>query len=1203
MKNAAYEKIKSTGNLPSPSGVALKLLRLVEDEKTTINKITVTVSSDPVMVSRLLKLVNSPLYGSSRTIASLSMAVKLLGMHTVKNLALGISLLSSHRRGLSKKFDFERFWSESVARAASARNLADHFGCCAADEAFTIALLSKIGQLALATTYPRVYDGLLEQVGASLGPTLLEAERRAFNIDHNNLTAEMMADWRLADVFCESVCTQDAINGRESQGDSRAAKIARLLHLAGAMAGVMVGPKVYREDLAALLKTGGTLGMNADLLTAAFDATKEEWRNLGAVLSVQTREAPSLLEAHFRATRTQQRILVVDDDPSVLRMLTKYLGDAGYEVLTAANGVEALRLIHSKGCPLVITDWMMPEMDGLDLCRAIRASEGIGFAYVIMLTAQTDGDSLAKAFDAGADDFLTKPCKKQELLARLKAGVRALTSETKVATQQLAIHKTNAELETLNGKLRQMATTDELTGLFNRREAMARLTDYWATASREGQPLSCMILDIDHFKRCNDTYGHDVGDAVLRNTAHALEQYTRAGETVFRIGGEEFLVLCPGSMAETAAVGAERLRAAVEASRTETSRMSLGVTISVGVAERGDRTGKADDLLRLADEALYEAKRNGRNRVCVAGTGVPAVSRRSLHKPGAATRTPTRVSPSGNNVIGTVLVVDDAPDARRLFRTLLERDGFQVHEACDGVDALAKAADVFPDVILMDVEMPNMSGLDCTRKLKADQALSDIPVIIVSGKTDSQHVRAGLEAGAQEYITKPIQHDEFLLRVRAMYQLSRGRKDLLMSNAVRGEQARAMQLLFDLSRALAAAESLDDIVAHTASATAELMNSRRVSVMLPDDSGKNLVVASAIGIDDGLAAKILVPVGSAIAGKVFASGNPTIVNSRNEAIDCTGQYESEFFASVPMASKALAVPNKVVGVLNVTERHDRRPFETREIEYLDLVCNMTASAIEQLQSGQAREHAHAAIVIGLAKLAEHRDTDTGKHLERVTQFALLLAGELRQCPHQASTIDDRFLLSLEQAMPLHDIGKVSVPDAILLKPGKLTGTEYAVMKQHADVGANAIQSVIEQAPEADFLLMARDIAHCHHEWFDGSGYPRNLAGNEIPLPARIAAVADVYDALTMKRPYKKAFLHETAVGIIRDSSGSQFDPKVVDAFLRVEKNIARRAAELKDSASSLNDSSAEREVVASSTDPGRVTEKQRPRRVGVAGNT
>ena len=499
----------------------------------------------------------------------------------------------------------------------AARGLANQFGGCAPDEAFTVALLSKIGRIALATAFPEVYDDLLVKMHGSPVQSLLEEERRVFQVDHNDLTAAMMADWRLADVFCESAGSQDAIHGRGSEGDSRVAKIARTLHLSGAMAGVLVEPKVYREDLTALLRTADALGVDADLFISSFDAAKEEWRNLGDVLSIQTREAPSLQEAHTRASRTQQRILVVDDDPSVLKLLTKYLVDAGYDVLTAANGVEALRIIQSEGCSLVITDWMLPEMDGLDLCRAIRLSETVGFVYVIVLTGRTDADSLAKAFEAGADDFLAKPCQKQELLARLKAAVRAVAAEAKLAVQQRAIHKTNAELATLNNKLQKMATTDELTGLHNRREAMRRLGEHWAAIVRDGRPLACIMLDIDHFKQCNDVHGHDVGDAVLRETARRLQRSTRAGETVFRIGGEEFVVLCPGSTAEIAAVAAERLRAAVGANQIKRGDTAVSVTISAGVAEKNNDTAKPDDLLRLADEALYAAKRKGRNRVFV----------------------------------------------------------------------------------------------------------------------------------------------------------------------------------------------------------------------------------------------------------------------------------------------------------------------------------------------------------------------------------------------------------------------------------------------------------------------------------------------------------------------------------------------------------------------------------------------------------
>ena len=176
MKNTVYEKIKTTGTLPSPSGVALKLMRLVDDEASTLDQITATVELDPALAARLIKLVNSSLSGAARTIASVSTAVKLLGRNTVKNLALGISLLSSRGKGASKVFDYEQFWSESVARAVAARGLASRFGGCAPDEAFTVALLSKIGRIALATAFPKAYDDLLGKMNGSPLPELLEAE-------------------------------------------------------------------------------------------------------------------------------------------------------------------------------------------------------------------------------------------------------------------------------------------------------------------------------------------------------------------------------------------------------------------------------------------------------------------------------------------------------------------------------------------------------------------------------------------------------------------------------------------------------------------------------------------------------------------------------------------------------------------------------------------------------------------------------------------------------------------------------------------------------------------------------------------------------------------------------------------------------------------------------------------------------------------
>jgi two-component system cell cycle response regulator len=315
------------------------------------------------------------------------------------------------------------------------------------------------------------------------------------------------------------------------------------------------------------------------------------------------------------------KVLIVDDDPSVLRLLEKHLAAGGYEILSAANGAEALQIVLSQGPATVITDWMMPEMDGLQLCRAIRSSEGIGFVYVIMLTASADKARLVEAFEAGVDDFLSKPVDREELLARLTAATRILDLEENLAKQNRALCKANADMAVLNQKLKRMATTDTLTGLANRRQAMIRLRQHWAVAERYNQPLACIVADIDHFKQVNDTYGHDVGDIVLREAAKTLDSCARVSDTVCRLGGEEFLILCPSATSEMAATGAERLRQAVEVNRIRCNDLELTVTMSMGVAERDEPTNSPDDLLKHADDALYAAKRAGRNRVCIAGDG------------------------------------------------------------------------------------------------------------------------------------------------------------------------------------------------------------------------------------------------------------------------------------------------------------------------------------------------------------------------------------------------------------------------------------------------------------------------------------------------------------------------------------------------------------------------------------------------------
>jgi response regulator RpfG family c-di-GMP phosphodiesterase len=210
-----------------------------------------------------------------------------------------------------------------------------------------------------------------------------------------------------------------------------------------------------------------------------------------------------------------------------------------------------------------------------------------------------------------------------------------------------------------------------------------------------------------------------------------------------------------------------------------------------------------------------------------------------------------------------------------------------------------------------------------------------------------------------------------------------------------------------------------------------------------------------------------------------------------------------------------------------------------------------------LESHRKLQNARAATILGLAKLAEYRDEGTGTHLERIREYARMIAEKMADSSGHDDPIPPEFIDDLYHSSILHDIGKVGIPDAVLLKPGKLTDEEFEVIKRHAVLGGDAIQAIESKIEGRSFLHLGKEIAYNHHEKWDGSGYPRGLRGEGIPLSARIVALADVYDALTTKRFYKEAFSHEKSKQIIFGLKGTHFDPEVVDVFLLLEEEFNR----------------------------------------------
>lgn len=350
---------------------------------------------------------------------------------------------------------------------------------------------------------------------------------------------------------------------------------------------------------------------------------------------------------------------------------------------------------------------------------------------------------------------------------------------------------------------------------------------------------------------------------------------------------------------------------------------------------------------------------------------------------------------------GKALVVDDTRAVREVISRFLSTLSLEVLQREDGRELLSVARDYAPDLIILDLMLPDTDGLSLLTELKKEPATQGIPVIMVSGFGEEAAITRALELGAHDYISKPL---------------------------------------------------------------------------------------------------------------------------------CIGRLRARVNSC--LAAKRLAD-------LEVARR------QMLENTNLDLE-RQVARQLKQL------ENSHVAIVFALSKLAESRDPETGDHLERLREYCRVICEVLARHPKYQHVVTERYAKDLYDASPLHDIGKVGIPDSILLKPGKLTDEEFDIMKTHSLIGAQTLEEVQERYHDNRIIAMGIEIARSHHEKWNGRGYPDGLVGDEIPLSARILAIADVYDALTSKRVYKPAFSHEKSRDIIVGDRGTHFDPDVVDAFVEVE---------------------------------------------------
>lgn len=657
-ENTIITEIKTSGRLPSPTGVALSILELTRDPDTSTEDMAMVLVGDPSLTGQILKYANAATAGARGEVTNINDALVRLGMSMVRQLCLGFSVLSNSRGGPCKEFEYGQYWTRSLAMAVSSHALCSRLKAVSPDEGFTCGLLGKIGHLALASVYPKRYSDILTQWEDGTAAELAQLEDEDLSINHNQVSAALYEDWGLPESYQIAVKMQDNpawddLPIGRSMSD-RGQQLGRVLNIASLAADICMETGPHRHPLIIeFMKIGADLGHSEEQWVALFDEILTEWERLGHLLNITTGNVPEMENLvrrarEFRGTLPDKKkkkqtkaveapqesaapavvnhpdcleILVVSDSPVDICILQKKLHSPAYSVTVAVDGQEALETALQTNPQVILTDWMMPKLDGLELTRSLRLSKQTAGTYIIIMTAQDGSDELIQAFDAGIDDYLTKPLNHKILQARLKAATRVIKLQEEAARNQDEIRRTVSEMGILNRQLQTMALEDQLTSLPNRRCGLDHFDKEWSRSSRTNESLLCMILDIDHFKNVNDTYGHDAGDIVLRKTAKIMHDCMRDSDIVCRFGGEEFLVICPGADVEVAKILGDRIRKAVEDNIIDTPEFKGGITISIGVAVRSQWHASPLELIKNADEALYAAKEAGRNLVCIAGPG------------------------------------------------------------------------------------------------------------------------------------------------------------------------------------------------------------------------------------------------------------------------------------------------------------------------------------------------------------------------------------------------------------------------------------------------------------------------------------------------------------------------------------------------------------------------------------------------------
>ena len=467
-------EIIASGKLPSPKGIAAEVIRLTQKDDATNQEIAHFIKSDPALSSLIIKVANSRVTAKTRPIASIVDAVSVLGFSTIRQLVLGLSLLESNRDGACIEFNYHDFWARSLLTAITAQNLVLKSGIGAPEEVFILGLLGQIGILALVTTMPKEYIRILKMLAKDEGADMVNLECAEFGFDHNQLTQAMLADWGLPQVFQDIVFHHENPPLSNLTEGSRGWHLVHVLHIAAYFSKMGLAQEpLQRKMIPKLVLMASRLGIELNNLAEIGDKSVSEWRDWRKLCGIKSADIPPFLEL-FKAVPLvpsmldsdyelpiwagafyKMRILLVDDDKATLLLQKMLLEKSGHTVVTAGDGEEGLSVTEKFKPQLIITDWLMPKMDGLEFCKALRRNPAYRNIYIFIMTAQEGVDRLVEAFEAGANDYITKPVNHKVLLARLRAGQRVVQLQEEMEFDRQQLHKFADEVTVFNHRLRK----------------------------------------------------------------------------------------------------------------------------------------------------------------------------------------------------------------------------------------------------------------------------------------------------------------------------------------------------------------------------------------------------------------------------------------------------------------------------------------------------------------------------------------------------------------------------------------------------------------------------------------------------------------------------------------------------------------------------------------------------------------------------